>query len=294
MTMKLHLSFLLIGLLVSCDKPGDTGKAESAGAFNPGITRAKRPPREEVPNRYQEFRDSLNAALALESPVARDQALAAVVRNTHVLAPEIAAEAFAQLAVDSEKRMKTIRYLAGQLAGKNPDEALVWADSLGSAQEILIAKEEIAVVLVRSDPERATKILLESGSANREFDATAKQVIRIWVATAPKDAVAWGLSLPPGETRRAGFQAVVSQWLDADSRAAFAWIASLGNQAVKEESMHAMAQALAAQPAPIRELYLLNGDPATMSELKQQVKQITQEAKEESPPPTPSERAQDP
>jgi hypothetical protein len=58
--------------------------------------------------------------------------------------------------------------------------------------------------------------------------------------------------------------------------------------------MHAMAQALAAQPAPIRELYLVNGDPATMGELKQQVKQITQEAKEESPPPTPSERAQDP
>ncbi|MCX6867682.1 MAG: hypothetical protein NTV46_15975 [Verrucomicrobia bacterium] len=292
MKVRFHLALLLISLLASCDKKGDTGKSESAGASNPAITRAKRPPREEVPNRYQELRDSLKAALALESPAARDQALAAVVRNTHILAPEIAAEAFAHLAVDSATRMKTIRYLAAQLAGKNPDEALVWADSLGSAQEILTAKEEIAVVLVRSDPARATKILLESGSASREFDATAKQVIRIWVATAPKDAVAWGLSLPPGETRRAGFQAVVSQWLHADMRAAFAWLASLDNQAVKDESMHAMAQTLVEQPEPIRELYLANGDPATMSELKQQVNQITGKAKDESPQ-TPSERAQD-
>jgi hypothetical protein len=285
MNVRLQFCFVCAVLLVGCGKSSDRDHSQSKDASIPESTRTKRSERAEAPaSRRQNLRNALAAALQLEASAARDKALAAVVRNAFEPAPDIAAEAFAQLPVDSEKRIITIRYLAALRAGNNPGEALVWADSLGSALEILTAKEEIARVVVKSDPARATQVLLDSGSANREFSATAKQVIRNWVDTAPKDAVAWGLSLPAGETRRAGIQAVVSQWLEADSKAAFVWVASLDNQAVRKESMHAMAQALAAQPEPIRELYLANVNAATLSELKPQLDQITEKSANQKPP----------
>ena len=292
--MKLPFCLLFVGLLASCDKPGDTGKSGSAAESNPGITRAARQPRMDVLNRRKDLRDSLTAALALEASEARDQALAQVVRDAFELAPEIAAEAFGQLAVDSAERMKTIRCLAELHARKNPDEALAWADSLGSATEITAAKNEIALVFAETYPSRAAKILLETGISSGEPAETKVEVIRHWAGIAPKDAVTWALSLPPGDARSVGIETVVSQWLQADSTAAFAWLAALTNQSAINEVTRAMAQALVALPGFIRETLIVDTDPAIRSELQQQVDQIidTGKAKDEIPL-TPSERAPD-
>lgn len=285
MNVRLPLCLVCAALLVGCGKSSDRDKPESADASIPGSTRTKRSERADAPaSRHQELRAALAAALKLDASEARDQALAEVVRDAFEPAPDIAAEAFGQLAVESAERMKTIRYLAPLRARRNPDEALAWADSLGSPTEIAAAKDEIALVLAEVDPARAAKIMLESGIPKGGLDQTKVEVIRLWAGTAPKDAATWALRLPPGEARSVGVQTVVSIWLQADSAAAFSWLEASPNQVVRKEVTHAMAQALVAIPEPIRETFLGNADAAMRSELEQQVKQITEQADKETPP----------
>lgn len=277
---KLRLCFPVIFLFAACDKPDDNKR--SADESKPGVARSSRTAREAAATSHnKDLRDALAAALELESPEARNQALGDVVRNALERAPELADEAFGHLPADSEERTKTIRFIAAKLVEKNTDEALAWADALASDQEIMIAKGEIALILGASEPERAAKVLLESGNANRALDETAVQVLQNWAGNAPTDAAAWVMKLPPGESRKAGMQTVVSLWVQTDSKAAFSWVEGLGNQAARKEATRAIAEALVGIPEPIRMSFLEEADPAFRSVIEEQVNQIIKESESE-------------
>ena len=277
MKNRLHPCIGLALLLVACDKQQGTGHSTSANESKPKVARVNRPPRQSARSSLQELRESLNVAMKIESPEARDQALAKVARDALELAPELSSEAIGRLSANSVEKAGLLQDCATCLAAQSPDDALAWAASLGSAKDLAAAKAEIALVLVDSDPQRAVKLIAASDLADGESNGAAAQVLRRWTSNAPADAAAWVLKFPPGDSRKAGVKAVASQWIIADSQAASSWMGTLRNDPIRKEATRAMAEALVGQPSPIRDALLESAVPDLRSELIQQAGQVAQE-----------------
>lgn len=261
-------------MLVACDKPVDAvAPDETTGKPKPQVTRAARPPRGDSQGAPENLRSSLKSALEIEAPEERETAVAEVAWNAIELDPELAREAFQQLTSDSAEKIRLIQHYAMRLAEENPDEALKWADALGSGREIAAARCQVALVISNDDPQRAANLLSESGVEGRAFDVVAVQVLQRWAAKTPPDAAAWVVMFPPGKSREAGIKAVVSQWAEQDARAAFSWMGKLEDQALREEGAMAMAEILAEQPEDVRNAWLRHADPETRGAIRRKTKE---------------------
>ncbi|MEI7954506.1 MAG: hypothetical protein WCJ66_04995 [Verrucomicrobiota bacterium] len=285
LVVRLASCFSIAALCASCDKRQDTGPSASGGDADSAAVRAGHSPRVEVPTSRQGFRKVLAHAMEIESPEARDQALAELVRNALKPAPDLAAEAINQLSSGSGEKLALFRYCANLLAKQNPEVALTWASSLASEKDKAAMKAEIALILMATEPERAIQLITPSDITSSAPDGAAEQILRKWTATAPADAIAWVFKSPSAESRKAAVEVVTSQWLMADSKAAYAWMGELNSESTRKEATCAMAEFLVKQLPPIREILLEPAPPAIRSGLEQQVNQIAPGEKNESPLP---------
>ena len=257
----MHRFLLMLGLglsLASCDEPGSdraSDARETKPAHQPQNRRPATPQRSAV-EPAQELRERLVAASALESPAAREKALAEIAWDAIEIAPETAHEAFRLLSPGSPEKLRLIRHYAMRLAAQNVDEALAWAASLESEIEISAATGHIALEIAETDPVRAANLLSESGIEGRDFDVALVQVVQRWAANAPADAAAWVVGFPPTAARKAGIQAVVEPWLRRDLGAAFAWVESLQDSALRAEAIAGLQAAIDQQPGEIRDEWL--------------------------------------
>ena len=279
MKARFHLCLCFAALLVSCDKSRDADGPASASESQ----RTTRPTREKIPTTRQGLRDSLNTALEIEDPEARNLALADVARNSLKIAPEFSAEAVKQLAADGAGKLAVLHDCAVALMEQSPEAALAWAATLGSPEDIAAAKGEIAMVLVATDPERAVKLVWPTDTADSEAKAAAAKVLQRWTIGAPANAAAWIATMPAGDSRSAGIATVASQWVGANPQAALSWMAALENPAERKVATQACAEILVKQPAPLRSL-MAPTDPEARSAFEQQVDQIIREREKENPP----------
>jgi len=256
MTARFRLLFCLSLLLVSCDKP-----AVKRGTSDPDV-KPKAPPAvtksicETSPDAREKVRDSLDEANRISSPEERANAVAAIVWDSLELDPKLAADAFQQLTPGAAQRVRLVQHLAMRLAEEDVDAAIKWADALENPDEISFAYGKIALVIAETDPERAANLLSESGIAGREFDVALVQVIQRWAAAKPADAAAWVVLFDAGEARTASMNTVVSLWAKSDAPAAFGWIGSIENDALREEARQAMAEAILQQSPPVQNEWL--------------------------------------
>ena len=284
MTRRFQLCLWLGLCLVSCDKPAPPNTRSGETEAAPRIRNDTRPPRVDAPDPQEELRLALKAASELAVPAARDQAIAEIAWNALETDPDLAREAFQQLPADSVEKIRLIRHFAMRLAEQNLDEALTWAATLGTEKEIAAAHGQIALVISNTEPERAAKLLSDSGVAGREFDVSVVQVVQRWAATSPPDAAAWVALFPPGKFRQAGIQTVVSQWATTDAPATLAWMATLQDEALRKETALAMAQALLQQPPEVRDAWLQHADAGILGEIEQQRDQAVKAAGKQVPP----------
>lgn len=212
----------------------------------------------------------LESALAITSLPERQKSLAEIAWNAIETDPELAHKAFAHLAAGSAEKLPLIQHYAIRLTEQNPDEALAWADSLGTESEIAAAKSHIALALAETDPLRAANLLSESGIAGREFDVAIVQVIQRWAAKSPKDAAAWVSNFPQGMAREAGIREISQKWLTQDPTAAFAWITATNDQPLRREIARAMEGALLKSPKEQQEQMRQQASLALQEELLQQ------------------------
>lgn len=280
---RCHPTLIIALLLVSCDKRQEVDGAHAAEKQPPASTRAERPPRVEAQRPEEELRESLKAAVELETPAERDKAVAQVAWDALELDPELAREAFDKLSPGSPERIRLIQHFAMQLAERSPDEALEWAAALGNELETSAACGRIALVISATDPERAGHLLSESGLEGREFDVAVVQVLQRWAAKSPPDAAAWVVLFPPGKAREAGLKTTVSQWARNDAAAAFSWMTGLTDQAVRKESAQAMAEALLEQPENVRKQWLGHAGPEIRKELEARWQNANQETGNAAP-----------
>ena len=261
-------------LLISCDKPSESGTRKDATESG---ARGGHAPREQASGTAAALRIMLKKASESESPEARVKVLADVAWSALEIDPFLASEAFQQLPAGSTEKLRLIQHYAMHLAEQNPDEALAWAATVGTEQEIAAANAQIALVLSEADPQRAANLLSESGIAGHEFDVAVVQVLQRWAAQSASDTAAWASSFAPGAARKAGIELIVSQWTSADAPAAFAWMSALQDRAVREEALLAMGQTLLQQPQAVCDAWLQHTDAKIRCELELQRNQAIKE-----------------
>lgn len=261
----------LTGLwVISCDKPGPEDGRPDPGGTQTRTSRGGHSPRQPVQGSPAELRKILKSAVGIESPAAREKAIADVAWNALETDPDLAVEAFLQLPTGSTEKIRLIQHYAMRLAEQNPDEALAWAATLGSEEEISAAHSQIALALAETDPRRAASLLSESGIVSHEFDVTVVQVVQRWAAQSPPDTAAWVARFPSGPAREAGIKIIADRWLQADPQAAFSWLAALQDTGVRKEAALGMEEAILQQPKDIRDTWLQHADDSIRSELEQQ------------------------
>lgn len=270
MRLRLYLVFWLGLFLASCDKqpksqknPGRDGETEAP----PKITKSQQSPREEFTTTREKERESLEEAKRISSAEERNQALAGIAWNNLEADPQLALEAFQQLAPGSTERVRLIQHFTMRLAEQDIEQAIKWAASLENAEESSLAYGRISIVLSATDPARAANLISESGMAGREFDVAVVQVIQRWAATAPADAAAWVVLFDPGTARHAGIQNVVSLWAKTDMPAALTWIGGLQDEALRQEARSAMAESILQQPPEVQTEWLRTASPEIRAEV---------------------------
>jgi len=285
--MKPWQTLLWLGLLLSgCDKPSTSTVRESDETPAAPTVRRWHAPREPVPGTPEAFRAALVKASASESPSEREKALADIAWSALEIDPGLASEAFLQLPSNSPEKIRLIQHYAMRLVERNPEEALAWAATVGSEEEVAAAFGQIALELAETDPSRAANLLSESGIAGREFDVAVVQVIQRWAAKSAPDAAAWVSSFPPGAAREAGVRTIAEQWLPSDPPASFAWFDSLRDSEIRKEASRAMEGVILQQPEEIRDAWLQHADARIRNELEQQRGQAIMDVGDNIPAPT--------
>ena len=106
MTCRL-LAILWPGLLlVSCDKAGQPNSHHEADSTAPPVRRSGHEPRENPPDPRDELRMALKSAESIQSPEAREKIIAEVAWNALEFDPELAREAFQQLAAGHPEKIR--------------------------------------------------------------------------------------------------------------------------------------------------------------------------------------------
>jgi hypothetical protein len=283
--MLRFLTVLITALLgVSCDQPDKAEAAHNSPASNEPVKHRRRVLREPAPNQSAALREIFQNALTIESPAAREKALADVAWCALETAPGLAQEAFQRLPKNSPEKIRLIQHYALRLAEQNPDEAIDWAAALETEQETAAAMGYIALEIAETDPLRAANLLSESGIAGRDFDVAVVQVIQRWAAQSASDAAAWVSSFPPGAFREAGIKVIAGQWLPQDAPAAFAWLEQMQDAHLRAETARAMEGVILQQPRHIRDAWLQHADAGIQRELEQQRSEALKDIGDNLPP----------
>jgi hypothetical protein len=271
--MKPQLPFLLALALLGCDKAEKTNSASAGEVSNkPAITKSHRP--DTPAERKTHLREELKTATENEVPEIRAHAIAEVAWNAIDLEPEIALNALSKLSTDNPERIRLLHHHAMRLAESNVEDALAWADTLGSETETAAAKQKIALVIAADDPQKAASLLSDIGLAGRDFDVAAVQVLQLWSQKSPTDAAAWVVMFPAGDSRSAGIKAVLTSWLGNDAKAAFAWPASLTNETLRAEAEKELQNALLELPNDRRDTALTHAS----QEMREEIQRALEEA----------------
>lgn len=228
------------------------------------------------------LRASLDAARALEVPEERESALMEVGWKALETAPDLAAEVIREMPHESADAARLIQACVTHLMKNSPDEASAWADSLKDAPWIALAREQIAMLVAESDPKRAIQLLADSNQSIGEPGSAFEQVLQTWTGQAPGEAALWASRLPAGESRNAGIKTVVSQWLHMDAAASTAWVASLTDSKLRQESIRVIAESLRELPPFLHESILNPAESGIRSEIESEIE--VQKASIESAP----------
>lgn len=270
--IRKRLLCIAIGVaLASCDKPGQKAdRSENGTETNPRTKRLERPPQASQGTRGA-LRASLDAARALEDPEERQSALMEVGWRALETAPDLAAEVIREMPHESADAARLIQACVTHLMKNSPEEASAWADSLKDAPWIALAREQIAMLVAESDPKRAIQLLADSNQSIGEPGSAFEQVLQKWTGQAPGEAALWASRLPAGESRNAGIKTVVSQWLHMDAAASTAWVDSLTDRNLRQESIRIIAESLREMPPFLYESILNPAESGIRSEIESEI-----------------------
>lgn len=198
-------------------------------------------------------RESLKDDTARPSAESRDEEISEGIGDPWNGDPALAAAALSKMPQGTDGRNRLIGQLAAAMASEDPAKAREWAATLETPEEQSLAFSRIAMVMAEESPEAAANLISEKAVAGRPAEVAIVQIAQRWTLRSPEDAVNWVCQFPPGEMRSAGLKASSSAWLETDSEAPLAWIASIADDSLRIEAGTAYAEALIGQPEDIQQ-----------------------------------------
>ena len=279
MNFRPHQTLWLAMLLASCDEPKKTSEVSEKNPTAPHATKSARASSGEPLPSHEPQDTSTQQARETTTPEERNRALSAATWDAIETDPDLALKSFQQMTAGSEEKNRLLEHFAMRLADQDAEQAIRWASALTTDTEKSLAFGKIALVLSAKDPERAARLLSESGIPGRDFDVAVVQVVQRWAAKSPADAAAWVTLFSDGEARSAGVAELVSVWIRQDATAAFAWIPSIPDPSLRQEAEHGAAQFILNEPPSSREAFLKSATVGTRA----QFEKLQTEATEEDP-----------
>jgi hypothetical protein len=251
----------------ACDRSGSHAR-DADEKPGPRITKSDRAPRKQShPSSAVRLREALVRAESIAGTEERAKAIAQIAWDAIETDPEFARETLGKITAESVDKIPLIQHFAMRMADEDVDAALAWAATLESEREAAAARVRIALVVADADPARAAGLLSEHGLANREFEVALVQVLQHWSGKSPPDAAAWVAMFPPGEFRKEGINAVVSQWTADNPQAMFSWLKDQSDDAIRMEAGDAIVRRFMAQPNEIRDTWMQYADPQIREKL---------------------------
>lgn len=268
MILRLHHTFWLAVLLVSCDEPKKVGQASEKNLTTPRATKSVRTvggeplPPHELPDA------STTPTAEMLTPEEQNRVLSDKAWDAIDTDPALALETFRQMTVGSDEKNRLLAHFAMRLADRDADDAIRWANALTTDDEKSLALGKIALVLSQKEPERAARLLSESGIPGRDFDAAVVQVAQRWATTSPADAAAWVALFSAGEARSAALAEVVSMWIRQNATKAFAWIPTIPDPTLRREAESGAAQFILNESASSQETLLKSATAGILSQFE--------------------------
>ena len=268
MILRLHHTFWLAVLLVSCDEPKKVAQVSEKNLTTPRATKSVRASGgESLPFRESPDPSSRPTAEML-TPEEQNRALSDKAWDVIDTGPDLALETFRQMTVGSEEKNRLLAHFAMRLADRDTNDAIRWANALTTDAEKSLAFGKIALVLSQNDPERAARLLSESGIPGRDFDAAVVQVVQRWATTSPADAATWVTLFSAGEARSAPLAEVVSMWIGQNATKAFAWIPTIPDPTLRREAESGAAHYILNESASSQETLLKSATAGTLSQFE--------------------------
>jgi hypothetical protein len=263
--------FSLFGLsllLVSCDKPKNTATEPADQNTVARVTKSDRPEPRDSPKSPDQLQAAIKAAGKIGPAEEKNRALAAAIWDAMDLEPELARQSLQKLTAGSEEKTRLLQHFAMRLAEQNVDDAVQWADSLETEDEKSQAFGKIALVLSATEPERAARLLSDSGVSGRDFDVAVVQVVQRWAAQSPSDAAAWAILFDAGEARSAALKETVGAWARTDAPAAFSWITAIQDEQLRADAVAGMVETILDQPDSVQKDLLKLAPPEMRTRLE--------------------------
>lgn len=268
MNFRPHQTLWLALLLISCDESKKISEVSEKTLVTPRTTKSVRATAGEPLPSHQPPDSVMVPPEEMTPADERNQALSTAAWDAIETDPDLALLTVQQMTAGSEEKNRLLAHFAMRLADQDTDEAIRWASTLTTDEEKALAFGKIALVLSVKEPERAARLLSESGIPGRDFDVAVVQVVQRWAATSPADAAAWLSLFSAGEARSAGLAEVVSVWIRRNSAEAFAWIPSIPDSALRQEAEHGAAQFILNEPEISQGDFLKSASAGTLSQLE--------------------------
>ena len=268
MIFRPHQTLWLALLLVSCDEPKKVTDVSEKNPSKPHATKSARATHGELLPTHQSQDSSITPPAESLTTEERNRELSATAWDAIETDPDLALKTFQQMTAGSEEKNLLLEHFAMRLADQDAEQAIQWANALTTDNEKSLAFGKIALVLSAKEPERAARLLSESGIPGRDLDVAVVQVVQRWAAKSPADAAAWVTLFSPGEARSAGVAELISVWIRQDSTAAFAWIPRLPDPSLRQEAERGAAQFILNEPPNDREALLKSATAGTRTEFE--------------------------
>lgn len=268
MNFRPYHTLWLALLLSSCDESKKNREVSEKNHTTPRATKSARATFGEPLPSHESPDLAKQPPAGTASPEERDQELSAAAWEAIDTDPGLALKTIQQMATGSEEKNRLLAHFAMRLADQDTEEAIRWANALTTDEEKSLAFGKIALVLSAKDPERAARLLSESGIPGRDFDVAVVQVVQRWAASSPAEAAAWVSLFSAGEARSAGLAEVVSVWIRQNATEAFAWIPTIPDPALRQEAERGAAQFILNEPEVSQDSLLKSANPGTLSQLE--------------------------
>jgi|GEM_PF-3488530 len=123
--------------------------------------------------------------------------------------------------------------------------ALQWANGIQDFATRQSVVGAVAVGMAWSDPQAATRLLVEQVQPGPVLDRTATSIACVWLQSDPQSAANWVAGFPQGELQQNVLDTLIQRWATQSIPAVQAWVSQLPSGSLHDAALGDVSRAVA-------------------------------------------------